>query len=199
MNGSLTKTAAGALAAAIGLCGTSWALPAQAAQKKAQPAASGQAQAPAAAVQQQAQAAAAAAPAAQPAQAAPAAPPTAAQNAGQPATAGQAQQNASLGQKIERAVTWPVREATEGFKELERELNGGPHITQAQAQATALKAVPGNIAKYELEKEHGKLLYEFDIQPQGAKKGLIKEVEVNARTGSLISVKTEKSKKAEKD
>ena len=38
-----------------------------------------------------------------------------------------------------------------------------PKITMEQARATALKKAPGKVKSAELENEHGKLIYSFDI------------------------------------
>ena len=50
-------------------------------------------------------------------------------------------------------------------------------ITMEQARETALKRAPGNIESSELEREHGKLVYSFDIRNS---KGTITEVQVSA-------------------
>ena len=57
------------------------------------------------------------------------------------------------------------------------------------ARATALKKVPGEILEEELEKEHGKLVYSFDIRATGQKD--ITEVQVSAMDGSIVSVEKE--------
>ncbi len=62
-------------------------------------------------------------------------------------------------------------------------------ISMEQARATALKKVPGGtIESGELEREHGKLIYSFDIKT--SKPG-ITEVQVNAITGKIASIKHE--------
>src|SRR5438128_5409889 len=48
-------------------------------------------------------------------------------------------------------------------------------ITKEQAQETATKRAPGNVESAELEREHGKLVYSFDIRNS---KGTITEVQV---------------------
>jgi len=63
-------------------------------------------------------------------------------------------------------------------------------ISKEEAQATALAQVPGGTVKEsELEKEHGKWIWSFDITIPGSKD--IKEVAVDAHTGTVISVETE--------
>lgn len=61
-------------------------------------------------------------------------------------------------------------------------------ITMAQARETAMKAAPGTVEDGELEKEHGKLVYSFDIRNS---KGTISEVWVDAKTGKVVSNKEE--------
>ncbi len=62
-------------------------------------------------------------------------------------------------------------------------------ISVEEARAAALKKAPGVIDEEELEKEHGKLVYSFDIRPAGRKD--ITEVQVNAINGSIVSVTKE--------
>jgi hypothetical protein len=63
-------------------------------------------------------------------------------------------------------------------------------ITSQVAVDSALARVPGGqIHEGELEKEHGRLVYSFDITvPQ--RKG-VQEVQVDARSGKVVSVKHE--------
>jgi uncharacterized membrane protein YkoI len=65
-------------------------------------------------------------------------------------------------------------------------------ITMEQARQIALERAPGTIEEEELEKEHGKLVYSFDIRNAG---GTITEVQVNAQDGSITSVEEEDAKK----
>ena len=67
-----------------------------------------------------------------------------------------------------------------------------------QARETALKRAPGNVESGELEKEHGKLVYSFDIRNS---KGTITEVQVSAITGKVVRVEHENKKQeaAEKE
>ena len=64
-------------------------------------------------------------------------------------------------------------------------------ITKEQAQETALKRAPGTVEGAELEKEHGKLVYSFDIRNA---KGTIDEVQVSAITGKIVRVEHENKK-----
>ncbi len=66
-------------------------------------------------------------------------------------------------------------------------------ITMEQARETAQNAAAGKIEEAELEKEHGKLVYSFDIRNA---KGTITEVQVDAQTGAVVSTE-EESKAAE--
>lgn len=65
-------------------------------------------------------------------------------------------------------------------------------ITMEQAREIALKRAPGTIEEEELEKEHGKLVYSFDIRNS---QGTITEVQVNAKDGSIVSVEEEDAEK----
>ena len=64
-------------------------------------------------------------------------------------------------------------------------------VTQSDAQATALAQVPnGTVKESELEKEHGKLIWSFDIATPGTTD--ITEVNVDAMTGAVVSKDVEK-------
>ena len=60
-------------------------------------------------------------------------------------------------------------------------------VPEGEARMAALKAVAGIVKKSELEKEHGKSVYEFKIKAESD--GAVKKVRVNAKTGALIDVK----------
>jgi hypothetical protein len=63
-------------------------------------------------------------------------------------------------------------------------------ITEAEATRTALAKVPGGTVKEaELENEHGKLVWSFDIATAGSKD--ITEVQVDAVSGAVVSVDVE--------
>lgn len=57
-----------------------------------------------------------------------------------------------------------------------------PKLTKDEAQAIALKQVSGTVKSGELEKEHGRWIYSFDIQ--AGKK--VHEVNVDANTGAVV-------------
>lgn len=66
-------------------------------------------------------------------------------------------------------------------------------VSQDEAQETALAKVPGGtITGGELEKEHGKLIWSFDITKPKTKS--ITEVQVDAVTGKIVSTKLESVK-----
>lgn len=61
-------------------------------------------------------------------------------------------------------------------------------ITRAQAQKIALERVPGTVSDTDIEKTSaGKLYWSVDVRP--AKGGAEKEVEVDATSGAVLSVK----------
>jgi uncharacterized membrane protein YkoI len=67
-------------------------------------------------------------------------------------------------------------------------------ISKADAQATALTKAPnGTVKEAELEREHGKLIWSFDIATPDSKD--ITEVNVNAITGEIVNVEHEKAEK----
>jgi len=60
-------------------------------------------------------------------------------------------------------------------------------VSEADARATALTKVPdGKIKEGELEKEHGKLIWSFDIAKPNAEG--ISEINVDAVTGEIVAV-----------
>ena len=67
-----------------------------------------------------------------------------------------------------------------------------PVIGMKRATQIALNRVHGTIKSKELEKEHGRLIYSFDISTG---KGKITEVNVDAYTGRVIAVDVEDAKK----
>ena len=67
-------------------------------------------------------------------------------------------------------------------------------ITKEKAQEIALKRAPGTVEGAELEREHGKLVYSFDIRNS---KGTIDEVQVSAINGKIVRVEHENKKQEE--
>lgn len=71
-------------------------------------------------------------------------------------------------------------------------------ITKVQAERRALAKVPqGVIKSAEIEKEHGKLIWSFDIAQAGTKN--ITEVQVDAKTGEIAAVDVETPKDQSKE
>jgi regulator of RNase E activity RraB len=67
-----------------------------------------------------------------------------------------------------------------------------PKITMEQARVIALKKAPGTIKSEELENEHGKLIYSFDI---ATSKKDVTEVNVDAMNGKIVAVQHEDAAK----
>jgi len=73
----------------------------------------------------------------------------------------------------------------------EANLEAQAKISKADAEKTALAKVPnGTVKEAEIEKEKGKLIWSFDLATPGTKD--ITEVTVDAITGEIASVETEK-------
>ncbi len=85
----------------------------------------------------------------------------------------------------------PAVAQKESEQQQEAKLARQARITKEQAQETALKRAPGNVESAELEREHGKLVYSFDIRNA---KGTIDEVQVSAITGKIVRVEHENKK-----
>jgi uncharacterized membrane protein YkoI len=64
-------------------------------------------------------------------------------------------------------------------------------ITMEQAKEIALRRAAGNVEGGELEREHGHLVYSFDIRNA---KGTITEVQVDAKSGKVVRVEEENKK-----
>jgi Peptidase propeptide and YPEB domain len=62
-----------------------------------------------------------------------------------------------------------------------------PKLSMDQAQKIAIEKEPGKIESSELEKEHGKLIYSFDIRTANG----LHEVNVDAMSGNLIDDRIE--------
>ena len=72
----------------------------------------------------------------------------------------------------------------------EAELMKEAKISKPQAEKTALaKVANGTIQSGELERENGKLVWSFDIRTNSTKN--VTEVQVDAKSGKIVSVKTE--------
>ena len=74
----------------------------------------------------------------------------------------------------------------------------GAKVSEADARATALAAVPAGIVQSaELEIEHGKQVWSFDIK--APKSADVVEVQVDAMTGTIVSKKMESVKDQKKE
>jgi uncharacterized membrane protein YkoI len=63
-------------------------------------------------------------------------------------------------------------------------------VTEADARTTALAKVPnGTVQSATLEKEHGRLVWSFDIAQSTTKN--LTEIQVDAKSGTIASVKKE--------
>ncbi|HEY8050516.1 MAG TPA: PepSY domain-containing protein [Ramlibacter sp.] len=72
----------------------------------------------------------------------------------------------------------------------QQELLTQARITRDEATRTALGKVPnGDVRTAELEREHGKLIWSFDIARPG--RSGVTEIQVDAVTGKVASVKRE--------
>jgi len=80
----------------------------------------------------------------------------------------------------------------------ESELMKEAKVSKSEAEKTALGKVPNGVIKSEeLEREHGKLVWSFDISTSGTKN--ITEVQVDAKTGKIVSVLVETPKDQAKE
>jgi uncharacterized membrane protein YkoI len=65
-------------------------------------------------------------------------------------------------------------------------------VSMEAARRTALERVPGKVKSEELEQEGGRWIYSFEIAPAGEKGKLVKEVNIDADTGKIVGVETER-------
>jgi len=66
-------------------------------------------------------------------------------------------------------------------------------LSKADAEQIAMDKVPnGTIKEAELERENGHLQWSFDMAAPGQASGTVTEVNVDAITGDIISIGTEK-------
>lgn len=71
-------------------------------------------------------------------------------------------------------------------------------VSEAAARSTALTQVPqGEVTSAELEREHGKLIWSFDIKQPDTPD--IREIQVSAITGKVVSAQTETAAKEAKE
>lgn len=75
----------------------------------------------------------------------------------------------------------------------EEQLAKEAKVTRGEAEHIALSKVPdGRVSSGELEREQGTLIWSFDIAKPGTRD--INEVQIDAKTGKVVSVKTETPK-----
>jgi len=88
---------------------------------------------------------------------------------------------------------------TEGHNEAKQaKLAAEAKVSKEDAQATALAQAPnGTVKEAEIEKEHGKLIWSFDIATPGTTD--ITEVNVDAITGKVVAVDKEKAENEAKE
>ncbi|MGA9452106.1 MAG: PepSY domain-containing protein [Verrucomicrobiia bacterium] len=83
-------------------------------------------------------------------------------------------------------------------KNKEAKLMAEAKVSKETAEQTALAKVPnGTIKEAEIEKEHGKLIWSFDVATPDAKD--ITEVNVDAITGNVVSVEKEAAESEAKE
>jgi uncharacterized membrane protein YkoI len=80
-------------------------------------------------------------------------------------------------------------------KETQSQLAKEAKITMAEARTIALKQATGAVESAELEREHGVLIYSFDIRTGKD----ITEVQVNAIDGKIVAIEHEDAKKEAKE
>ena len=95
-------------------------------------------------------------------------------------------------------VGWLVSTANLMAGQTETDLMKEAKITKVQAERRVLAKVPrGVIKSAEIEKEHGKLIWSFDIARAGTRN--ITEVQVDAKTGKIAAVDVETPKDQSKE
>lgn len=80
-----------------------------------------------------------------------------------------------------------AQQSVAGTSKIDPKLAAAAKITLDSARVIALRAVPhSTVASEELEREHGRPIYSFDMKV--AKREGIQEVNVNAITGKVIGI-----------
>ena len=92
--------------------------------------------------------------------------------------------------------------ADSGVEKSQAVLEKQATVTEVQARDMALaKVLKGTIKSSELEKEHRKLIWPFDIATPGTRN--ITEVKIDARTGKVVAIQiespTERGKEAQSE
>ena len=100
--------------------------------------------------------------------------------------------------KAGNKTTAPKRHKTVKKVETQAALKREAKISEAAARATALGEVPnGTVKSSELEREHGTLVYSFDITVPG--KTGIEEIAVSALDGTVVAREHETAKMEKKE
>lgn len=80
--------------------------------------------------------------------------------------------------------------------QMQKKLAKQAKITKAEAQRIALERVPGKVVESEIDKEKGRLVYEFEIKTSENK---VFEVLVDAKTGEIVEVADEADEADDED
>lgn len=70
-----------------------------------------------------------------------------------------------------------------------------PHkakISMAKARSIALAKIPGTVKSQEFEHERGHWIYSFEIKPTGETRKIVREVNVDAYDGAIVSLEVER-------
>ena len=86
--------------------------------------------------------------------------------------------------------------AEQSHEQVKVELSKKAQIKIEEGIQVASKEVPGTIIKAELEKEHGPLMWEFEIVTEN---GEIKEVHVDGESGKILALHPDKDTKKASD
>lgn len=102
------------------------------------------------------------------------------------------QQWMALGFSLAVAIAVPMVEAPVA---LAGKASHQAKVSLEEARRHALEKVPGKVIAEELEKEHGRWIYSFEIEADGGKADEIKEVNIDADSGEVVAIETEKKAK----
>jgi uncharacterized membrane protein YkoI len=80
---------------------------------------------------------------------------------------------------------------------VDEDLSKEAKISEPEARRIALARVPGIVRTEELEREHHRVVYSYDIERAG--KPGVEEVQVDAKSGKIVSVKHESDKAEDKE
>ncbi len=80
---------------------------------------------------------------------------------------------------------------------VDEDLSKEVKISEPEARKIALARVPGTVRSEELEREHRRIIYSYDIEQSG--KPGVEEVQVDAKSGKIVSIKHESDKSEERE